>query len=273
MHAADPLHEPLRDQRPPQLDGQDEEPQQDGAVGVDPEQTEHGKEEQPARIGSRLGQEQQLEREPHQGEVEPPVARHDPGDADGEQDDDGGDPTAPRAEGPRVGRAGHEAQPAEDDGVEAVSRVPEGTEQRSQGDLGAPFVGHPATVRLRVAERVEPHEGVVGQHPLAGRQRPELVVGQVGGARHRRHESDPDDDADDLDRTLRDPAARRRRGRRFAADGGGAGRRHIEGLDDPGARLHCSPLTPVPHRYPCVHGTTRPDTPASPDGCDPVASC
>jgi len=35
-------------------------------------------------------------------------------------------------------------------------------------------------------------------------------------------------------------------------DGGGAGRRHIEGLDDPGARLHNSPLTPVPTGTPAT---------------------
>ena len=51
------------------------------------------------RVGPGLGQEQQLEREPDQGEVEPPVAGHEAGDTDGEQDDNGGDPAAraPRA--------------------------------------------------------------------------------------------------------------------------------------------------------------------------------
>ena len=67
-------------------------------MGVDPEQAERRQQEQPPRILPGLGQDEELEREPHQGEVEPPVTRGDPGDAEGEQDDDGGDPTTSRPE-------------------------------------------------------------------------------------------------------------------------------------------------------------------------------
>ena len=62
-------------------------------------------EQQPARIVPGLGQDQEFEREPHQGEIQSPVARHDSGDADGEQDDDAGDATAPGAERPQIRRA------------------------------------------------------------------------------------------------------------------------------------------------------------------------
>ena len=56
-------------------------------------------EEQPARIGPRLGEHQQLEREPHQREVQPPVAHHDAGDADAREQDDGDHAAAARARG------------------------------------------------------------------------------------------------------------------------------------------------------------------------------
>ena len=245
-------------------------------MGVDPEEAEQREEKQPARVRPRLREEEQLQWKPDQGEIEPPVARHDPGDASGEHEDDGDDPAAPRPQGAGVGGRDDETEPAQDDGVEAVGQVPEATEQHGEGVLGAPLVRHPAPVRLCVAERVETHEGVMGQHPLTGRQRPELVVGQVVSAGHPCDKADPDDHADDLNGALWDRAATtvaaRRSVRRTCSDSSGAGRRHMEFLDDPGARLHCSPLTPVPHRSPCVHGTTRPDSPASPDGCDPVAS-
>ncbi len=239
---------------------------------VDPEETEHGQEEQPARVRPRLGQDQELQREPDQGEVEAPVRRHDAGEAEGEQQHDGDDPSAPSPERSGVGGTRHQARSPEDDGVEAVCRRAERPEQRRQGDLGTPFVGDPAMVRLRVAEGVEPHEGMVRQHPLAGSERPELVVGEVVRACHGRDEGDTEDDADDFDRPLRDPRPGWGNVRWAPSCGGGAGRRYIQGLDDPGARLHCSPLAPVPHRPPSVHGTARTDTPKSPHGCDRVAS-
>ena len=70
------------------------EAEQDRPVRVDPEHAEQREEEEPARVGPRLGQDQQLQREPDQGEVEPAVTHHDAGDADGEQQDDGGHPPA-----------------------------------------------------------------------------------------------------------------------------------------------------------------------------------
>jgi len=120
----------------------------------------------------RLGQQQQLKREPHQGEVETPVPAATPAM-----------PTASRmtmtATRPPAHR-GPARRPRSSRGTahrgrwhRGCSSVPEGTEERGQNDLRAPLVGHPATVRLRVAERVEPHEGMVGQHPLTGGQRPE----------------------------------------------------------------------------------------------------
>ena len=114
--AADPPHEALRNERPTQLDSQHEETQEDGAVRIDPDQAEHGEEQQPPWVGPGLGQEQQLEREPDQGEVEPPVARRDAGDADGEQKHDDDDPAAGRP-GPGVGGGRDETEAPEDDGV------------------------------------------------------------------------------------------------------------------------------------------------------------
>ena len=116
-------------------------------------------------------------------------------------------PVPPGAERTGVGRADHQAEPAQDDGVEAVGGVAESPEQLRQGDLGPPLVRHPPAVRLGVAERVQAHEGVMGHHPLAGRQRPELVVGEAAGPRHRRDESDPENDPDGLDRAAAAPGA------------------------------------------------------------------
>ena len=158
----------FRHERPTQLDRQHEEPQEYGTVRVDPEQAQHregaaanGGSPTPwsgatTRAGTAPGRSRALGR--------PPQCRRLP-QASRRMMTATRPPTCP--EGPGVGRRRDETQPPEDDGVEAVGHVPEGAEQCGEGELGAPLVGHPAPMRLCVAERIEAHEGVVGPRPLS----------------------------------------------------------------------------------------------------------
>ena len=237
-HAADPCHQPGRRQRPPQLDAEHEQPDQDRPVRVDPCHAQQREREQPAPIGPPLGQHQQLHRQPDEREVQPPVAHHHACDAQREEQDDGDHPSTPRPQGARVGRRRQQAGRTQDDGVHVVGGGTDRPVEPGQSDLGAPLVGHPAAMRLRVAEGVQAHDGVVAEHPLARGQRPEGVIGEFAPERDRRDVADADGEADQLDRTLRHAARRlgRPRTRR-----GGAGRRHIACLDGPDARLHLLP--------------------------------
>ena len=71
-----------------------------------------------------LGQEEELQREPDQGEVEATVAHHRAGDAEGEQQDDGGHPAPRGPERTGVGRADHQAQAAEHIAYTAYAALP-----------------------------------------------------------------------------------------------------------------------------------------------------
>ena len=245
-HAAGALQYPGRHEGPPELRPEGQEREEDRTVGVDPGDAQERQEEQPLRVVPGLGEHQQLEREPHQREVETAVGRHDAGDAHRQQQDDGHDAPATGAEGACIGGAGQQAGPAEHDRVHRVGGVPEGPEQRGERQLRSPFVGDPAAVRLGVAEGVESDDGVVRQHPLPRGELPEFVVGQLVAQRDGGDEADAERQSDELDRPLRYLAGRGRRPLRVGSRSGGVGRRHAACLDGPDARQHCSPLVPVP---------------------------
>ncbi len=240
-------------------------------MGVDPCQAQRREREEPTRVGPCLCQHQQFRGEPDQREVQPPVGHDHACDAEREQQDDDHHPATACAEGSRVRGARQEAKTTQHDPVDVEGRGTKGPVEGGQCDFGAPLVGHPPAMRLGVGERVEPDDAVMGQHPLAGGQRPELVVRERMVQGDGGDEADAEGEPDQFDGTLRETAAGYRLRPFMQGSRGGAGRRHIACLDGPDARLHYSPLVPDLTGTPAPHRTTPAHTPPSQVGCDPVA--
>ena len=244
--AAEARRPGLGGERPGQLDDQHPEADEDRSVRVDPEQAQQRQGDQPARVAAGPGQQVELDRQPHEREVEAAVAHQHARQAQRQHHQNERHPAAARPQRAHVRPRGHQAQAAQPDGVEGIGPGAEGPEQAGQRQLGPPLVGDPAPVRLGVAEGVEADHAVVRQHPLAGGQRPELVVRQRVPERHRGDEGDAEGQPDQLNGPRRHAAVGGLGCGRRGRSSGRAGRRDMECLDGLRARPHCSPLVPVP---------------------------
>ena len=271
--AAHPRQHSFGRQGPRQFHPQHHQPHQDGSVRVGPQQEEGREPPEPAWIGPRLGQDEELQREPDERERQAAVLGDEADDGEGQQDGNRGQPTAAGAEGTGVQHGADEAQGPRDDGDDVEGGGAEHLVQRRQDDFGAPLVVDPPAVRLGVAERVQADDRVVGQHPLPGGQLPE----DVGEDFAIEGQGDQDADAEDQTEEGDDPrgqGAGRRPGQRRCDRGAGGRRalRRCDFVDRPsrsqfGVHL-CSPSDRALRRRTCPKRTAARWENSLLNGCD-----